>query len=343
MSLSFMRGAAVVFLLTTTLTLPLLHTAQADSGEVVIAVTHPSLKSVVSAVGGDRVKILLLVPYGVDPHHYEPPASELRSLLKDAKIVLMTGPSHLPIEERIEELYRYGSFGWTLVTYRNYVSNGLKLLVNPTTGQINPHGYFLSISGLRATARSLYDALVSVDPESKDYYEYRLRLYLDYLEKLTKALESVASNVKVARVGLLTPILQYACADVGLEVVYILLREHGIPVETRDILEAVGSYGKLYDALLLSDTDFFEYPKVVEELARRGVRVVVVPTSVLAQESPELIPLATALSLTTPSLAVENRGGETAVYFATIVVLLILAGFLVIYTLRLRSYGATKK
>ncbi|MEM1527892.1 MAG: hypothetical protein QXS62_04195 [Sulfolobales archaeon] len=48
-----------------------------------------------------RVRMLALMPSEVDPHHYEQPAQEVITLLKDAKVVFMTGPSHLPIEMKL--------------------------------------------------------------------------------------------------------------------------------------------------------------------------------------------------------------------------------------------------
>ncbi|MEM2307790.1 MAG: zinc ABC transporter substrate-binding protein [Sulfolobales archaeon] len=316
----------------------------AYSSSVVVAVAHPSLEAVVSAIGGERVRTLLLVPLGVDPHHYEPPALELVTLLRDARVVLMTGPSHLPIEERIEEIYKYGAFDWTLLTYRNYIENGLQMLTNPATGQVNPHGYFLSINGLKSIALSLYKALVEVDPEGKDYYESRLNVYLNYLERLNSTLKYLIKHVKTVRVGLVTPALQYACADAGLEVTYLLLREHDVPLEAKDLLDAVNKYGKIYDVLVMSDLDFTLYSEMVKELVKRGVHLVVVPLSNFLTVAPELTPLTIAVEIGSPSITIERWNEAMGPYIVIAITLpLVTTIVLIIYVLRVRIYGASRK
>lgn len=324
-------------------TVLLCSVARAGSGELVVAVTHPSLSAVVRAVGGERVRVVVLVPPGVDPHHYEPAPSELLALLRDARVVVSTGPSHLPIEERIEELHESGAYGWVLLTYRDYSARGLELLEVPGTGKVNPHGYFLSLRGLRAIALSLYEVLTGVDPEGAGYYERRLRDYLGYLERLSEALESARERLGVLRAGLATPLLQYAVADAGLEVGYVVVPEHGIPIEIRQVLDALEAYGSSYDVLVVSDEELAEYRGMVEELARRSVRVAVVPVSALVESSPELVPLAVLLGVAAPQPESGRGAGETpSPYpYVTAALLIVLAvSMLLVFALRARSLGA---
>ncbi|MEM4866252.1 MAG: zinc ABC transporter substrate-binding protein [Sulfolobales archaeon] len=339
------RCSLLVLLLITAVFMPY-QLVRADSSSILVAVTHPSLLVVVNAVGGERVNALSIVPFGADPHHYEPPALELITLLRDARVVLMTGPSHLPIEERIEEIYRHGVFDWILLNYRNYIENGLRMLINPVTGQVNPHGYFLSISGLRSIALSLYKALVALDPEGRDYYESRLKVFLDYLERLDGTIKYLVRDEKTIRVGLVTPILQYACVEAGLEVTYLLLHEHDAPLETKDLLDAINKYGVVYDVLVMSDLDFITYPQVAEELVKRGVRLVVVPLSKLLTTAPELTSLAIALEISTPTITVSTVKQEnwaTKLHVITIVPPLVAIVVLVTYVFMVRTYGASRK
>ncbi|MEM0487248.1 MAG: zinc ABC transporter substrate-binding protein, partial [Sulfolobales archaeon] len=339
---SSVRSSLLVLLLITAVIMPyqLVH---ADSSSVLVAVTHPSLLVIVNAVGGERVNALSLVPLGADPHHYEPPALELMTLLRDVRVVLMTGPSHLPIEERIEELYRHRVSDWILLNYRNYSENGLRMLINPVTGQVNPHGYFLSISGLRSIALSLYKALVALDPEGGDYYESRLKVFLNYLERLSSTIEYLVKDEKTIRVGLVTPILQYACVEAGLEVTYLLLHEHDVPLETKDLLDAINKYGVVYDVLVISDLDFTTYPQVAEELVKRGVRLVVVPLSKLLTTAPELTSLAIALEISTPIITVERENQTTNLHLITVILPLVAIVVLVTYVFMVRTYGASRK
>lgn len=336
--------SALLVLLAVTLLIS--HTAGASSGEVVVAITHPSLKSVVTAIGGARVRVIVLVPPGVDAHHYEPPTSELLALLRDADVVVMTGPSHLPVEHRVEELHKTGLYRWILIDYEEYVDEGLELLVNPATGRENPHEYVLSITGLRIVATSVYRALSSLDPGGAGYYESRLRSYLEHLEKLEKVVKTTARSPGVARVGLFTPILQYAASDTGLLVTYVVLAEHEAPLEARDVAKAAENYGKQYDVLVVSDEELAKYRQAVEELLRRGVKVVAVPLSTLAYETPELVPLVIATGLGTLQIPVVGAAGgpiDLSGYVAISLPLLAVILALVLYILRLRSLGKAAK
>ncbi|MCX8184626.1 MAG: zinc ABC transporter substrate-binding protein [Sulfolobales archaeon] len=335
------KGVLLVFLLIVVMPL---YSVDAESSEVVVAVTHPALKSLATAIGGNRVRVIMLIPQGVDVHHYEPPALELLALLREVDIVVMTGPSHLPIEMKIEELHRSKLYNWILVHYPDYVSEGFKLLINPATGKENPHEYVLSMSGLRIIARSLYRALISVDPEGVEHYELRLASFLENLERIEKAVESSVKLSSVAKVGLLTPLLQYAVVDTGLTVSYIVIAEHDIPLEIRDIVKAASDYGKLYDVLVISDEELVKHQQVVEELVRRGVRVVVVPLSTLVREAPELVPLAIALSLSTPHISVELAGGQdVSLYYLTAISAVLAAVITILYVFKLKSHGRTAR
>lgn len=318
--------------------------ACANAEEVVVAVTHQSLKAVVEAVGGDRVRVLVLVPPGVDPHHYEPSAHEVMALLKDTRVVLITGPSHLPIEMKIEELHGLGLYSWILLTYQDYASEGLELLINPATGGINPHGYFLSLRGLKAIARSLYKVLTSIDPEGAGYYEARLQGYLSYLQRLNESLKDIVENIKAVRAGLVTPLLHYASVDAGLEVRYLVVAEHSIPIESKDVLNAIDGYEKHYDVLIVSDTELVEYQQAIKELARRGVRLAIIPLSALAQESPELVPLAIALSLSSPQIEViyGNEPNPLPYFYSILIASAVSLVVLLVYTIRLRGYEVSK-
>jgi len=330
-----MRAVALLLLITTIYT-PL----YASSESVVVAVTAPYLESVVRAIGGERVEVLSLVPLGVDPHHYEPPLSVLLDLVRRARLVVMTGPSHLPIEERLEELVSGGYLALRLVNYRDYLSAGLQLLRNPLTKELNPHGYTFTLSGLKVIARAVYDALSEVDPGGSGYYEENFRRYLQYLDSLARALNKTSEMLRGTRVALLTPVLQYVVAELGLELGYMVLPEHGLQVEAPRALDAADSYRKLYDVLLISDLELAEYGNLISQLESRGVVVVVIPLSKLVNSSPELVPLTTLINLASyRSSAEASQGGGSYLTTALVAVLALVSGVVLGYVVRVVGLG----
>lgn len=332
--------AIILVLLAVLVVAPVYAPLYADSRGVVIAVTAPYLEPLVKAIGGERVEVVSLVPLGVDPHHYEPPLSVLLDLVGRARLVVMTGPSHLPIEERVKELASDGYLTLRLVDYRDYLSAGLQMLRNPLTGGVNPHGYTFTLSGLKAVARAVCRALSEVDPSWSGYYEENLRSYLQYLDSLARALNRTSEGLGGTRVALLTPVLQYVVAELGLELGYLVLPEHGLQVEALRALNAANSYGKLYDVLLVSDLELAEYGDLVSQLESRGVAVAVVPLSRLVNSSPELVPLATLIALMSyrnvPRAPQEGGGYLLSVLVA---VLALASGAALGYTVRVVGLG----
>ncbi|MCC6046898.1 MAG: zinc ABC transporter substrate-binding protein [Desulfurococcaceae archaeon] len=311
-----------------------------SSGDVVVAVTAPYLEPVVRAVGGDRVEVISLVPLGVDPHHYEPPLSTLLDLVSRARLVVMTGPSHLPIEERVEELVSSGYLTLRLVSYRDYLTTGLQLLNNPLTGEVNPHGYAFTLGGLKVVARAVCRALSEVDPDGSEYYERNLGRYLQYLDDLAKVLDQLSRRLGATRVALLTPVLQYVVVELGLELSYLVLPEHGLQVEAPRVLDAANSYGRLYDVLLVSDFELAEYGDAVSQLRSRGIPVAVVPLSKYQDVSPELIPLVTLTALMIRGAHTETAGGGSDyLTFTLIAVAVFISGVALGYTIGVISLG----
>ncbi len=269
----------------------LLATSRAQPA-VKVVVTAPTLEAVVRAVGGDRVKVSCVIPPGADPHHYEPTLEDLKAL-RAADIVVMTGPSHLPIEERVEELASAGEIEAVLVNYRDYVEYGLRLLELPS-GKVNPHGYMFSCSGLGAIARAVEKALEERDQGGAGYYRARLSAFLERLKGACEAARRVLG--REARVALLTPMLQYVAEDLGLRVELILLPELGVEPAPGDVDRLVEAYRlREIELVLLTDREASEYSGLLEELRRRDVPYVIVPLfSSRLIEEPETIPLVVA-------------------------------------------------
>ena len=99
-----------------------------NASRIRVVVTSLPLLWVVKEVGGNLVSVVDIVPPGTDPHTYEPPPSQLVSMLKNADVVFITGPTHLPVELRIRELAKERAIKAIIVDYEDYVRHGLKVL-----------------------------------------------------------------------------------------------------------------------------------------------------------------------------------------------------------------------
>ncbi len=257
-------------------------------GRVVVAVTLPPLAWVVKFIGGPFVSVYSVIPPEVDPHEYEPPASTLVEELGRAELIVITGPSHLPIEVEIKELVREGLIKAKLISYRDYVANGLRLLKNPLTGKVNPHGYMFSLNGLKAIAEAVAKELSVMDPKHSWYYEGRMNECLEMLEKELASLKSMLPpNV---RVGLTAPPLQYVVSELGLNTTFMLLPDPTSKVtqhEVNELIHAVRT-GEV-KVMLISDFIAKERPRLLALYRSLNVTYIIVPVRKLWYE-PTLIP-----------------------------------------------------
>jgi len=328
--------AALLLALITSLTV---H-AQAQAGNrVLVLVTAPSLKTVVEAVGGDRVEVKSILPAGADPHSYEPIPQELLSLVSNASLIVMTGPHHFPVEERLGELAEEGLLRTPILDYRDYLDYGLSILSIPDTGAQNPHGYIYSITGLRAIAKACAAELSRIDPKNSDYYEKRLRSYLGKLSSLEERVRRM--RVEGVRVILGGPALQYLAEDLGLKVEGIILKAHGAEPTPEDVMNAVRAVkDKRVELVMLSDLELKDNPELARMLRENGVRYVVVPLLEVSDQ-PELAPLLAAALLKSN---VQDYGGSTTslleiIALPSLLANLILILFLVLLIMKVRRSG----
>jgi len=267
------------------------HAGTSESvNSIRVVVSSSSLLWVVKEVGGDLVSVVNIVPPGTDPHTYEPPASQLVNTLRNADVVFITGPTHLPVELRIKELAREGTIKATIIDYEDYVHHGLKILPNPRTGLPNPHGYLFSLTGLCAVARTVSDVLSTIDPAHATYFRARAdALVQDLMSELSALREAVPHGL---RVGLAGPPLQYVAEELGLNVTFMLLPDVESEPSESDVTALINAV-KTHeiDALLVSDMVAAKNPKVIALAQGLGVPVILVPVAKFSS-TPQAIPSA---------------------------------------------------
>nr|WP_243120286.1 metal ABC transporter substrate-binding protein [Caloramator sp. E03] len=144
-----------------------------------------------SKIGGDKINIKNLVPSGIEPHDYEPSPSDIASLEK-ADILIYNGA---------------GMEGWIdkvldSLNNKNLVivetSKGLKLIENTDIDEdlkYDPH-VWLNPQNAKKQMEIIKDALVSKDPQNKEYYEKNYAENAKKIDKLDKEYKDAVSKFK---------------------------------------------------------------------------------------------------------------------------------------------------
>ncbi len=184
------------------------------SGKVNVATTIAPLGNFVTAVGGDKVEVTVLVPPGAEPHTYEPTPSQMKNVAK-ADLYIMNGAGLEFWMDKVLQINR----DMLIVDS----SRGVEL-VNETGGETDPH-IWISLRNAAIQVDNICSGLIEVDPANRDYYSKNRD---DYLQKL-KALDGEFNQTFAAKASrtFITyhPAWTYFARDYSLDQVPILENE----------------------------------------------------------------------------------------------------------------------
>jgi zinc transport system substrate-binding protein len=174
----------------------------------------------VEAIGGDKVRVAVMVPPGADPHTYEPTPGQLVELSK-AKMYAEVG-SGLQFElawiDRISQqnkqmLIVNCSEGIPLMESNE---NSHEETPEEHQGGTDPH-VWLSPKDAEIMAKNIAAGLMTVDPENENYYAQGRDLYVAKLEALDKDIREGLAGVTNRRFIVFHPAWSYFAADYNLE------------------------------------------------------------------------------------------------------------------------------
>jgi zinc transport system substrate-binding protein len=135
--------------------------APATSGQLHILVSLYPLYDFARHIAGDRARVTLLVPPGIEPHDWEPaPADIVR--VQSARVFVYNGAGLEPWAEKLLGEVRRGDMRIVKATA------GLDLLT--TEGQPDPHVWLDPLLA-RAEVEAIRTALVAVDPVHAPIYD----------------------------------------------------------------------------------------------------------------------------------------------------------------------------
>lgn len=157
----------------------------------------------VQKIGGEKVRVAVMIPPGANPASYEPSPAQLKDLAH-ADLYLQVG--NLPFEEAWMERIK---------------STNSNMLVVDTSQSItivddNPHTW-LSPRLVKIQAQNIYEALVEVDPQNRSQYQEGYRSFVQQLDGLDEEIASTLAGVKGKTFIVFHPAWGYLASDYGLK------------------------------------------------------------------------------------------------------------------------------
>lgn len=169
-----------LFFLLTSAALPLGAQIPAPADERPLAVAATSIiADLVEVIGGGLVRVETLVPAEEDPHGYRPTAANLEQL-RGADLVLRNG---LGLDEWLDpplEEIASATPVFTLTTGIQPITPGAN---GPTP---DPHAWMTAANGI-TYLKNVLRALVTIDSNNADIYQFNHDIYLRQLEEVEQA------------------------------------------------------------------------------------------------------------------------------------------------------------
>jgi zinc transport system substrate-binding protein len=212
--------------------------AQADTGRIGVVVSIPPLAQFVENVGGERVKVTVLLPPGKEPHTFSPTPRDLKKA-KEAFLFVVNGAKLEFWMDRVTEVNP------DIIVVDT--SQGVELIDD------DPH-IWLSPRNARLQVKNILEALIKLDPEYQDYYKHNASRYLQKLDGLDRSIEISLEGIKVKKFIIFHPAFTYFARDYNLE--QITVEVGGKSPKAKDIKRAIDEARKHNIKVIIASPQF---------------------------------------------------------------------------------------
>jgi len=245
---------------------------QAQPRRLLVITTSPDLKSLVEAVGGDRVEVESLGQPEHDPHSIEvKPAQLVR--VKQAAMLVKVGLDHEPWLARLPAVSASVVDASTAVPLLQTETPRLRSERKAHTHAYGNTHYWLDPKNAWPITASILAALAGLSPADRATFEARRGAFLSRLEERLAAWETTLAPWRGARIVVVHDSWSYFAERFGLKIVAAAEPNPGVPPSPREL-------AALLDRLRGSDvrlliTDPHSDPSLVRQIAdKAGIKPV---------------------------------------------------------------------
>lgn len=237
--------------------LPLLHYGQ---DKPLVLASASMFADMAEVISGGLVEVEVIVPIGGDPHLYEPTPADAR-LVARADLILRNG---LTFEGWINELIENSGTEAQVVT----ITEGIEPIESEDyANSSDPHAWMSARNGL-IYIRNVKDALVTLDPDHAEEYQFNYEIYHQQVEDLDQSIEAAIQAIPAGKRVLITShdAFRYYGRRYGVRVEAVLGTSTDADVQTSDVIrlnEVLENTG--VPAVFVEST---VNPKLLQQVAR---------------------------------------------------------------------------
>lgn len=253
-------GMAAVVLLAIGCGQPAPAQSPASEGNVLVVVSIAPLGDFVRHVGGDRVRVEVLVPPGTSPHTFEPTPEQVKILSRAHLLVLNGVGLEFWADKMIQSA---GNPNLHVVV----TAEGLDILQTADEeGDVggNPHVWLDPINAALQVAR-IRDALVEVDPGGKDVYLRNGARYIEDLKALDRDIMLRVAAFREKRFVAFHWAWVYFARRYGLEQAAVIERMPGSEPSPGEIAQVVETIRRMGAKAIFAEPQLS--PRVAEAIA----------------------------------------------------------------------------
>jgi zinc transport system substrate-binding protein len=187
-----------------------LQSNQTEKGKIGVMVTVGPQAEFVKKIGGEKVKVTVMVPPGADPHTYEPLPTQMKAV-SDAQIYAEVGSG---IEFELSWMDKIRALNPHMKVLN--CSHGMVLLPGTEMGESSDPHVWVSPKKAKIMVENIYQGLVQTDPTNKGYYTINRNEYLQQLNQLDENITQTLAKKKNNIIMVYHPSWGYFCHDYNL-------------------------------------------------------------------------------------------------------------------------------
>jgi ABC-type metal ion transport system, periplasmic component/surface adhesin len=235
--------------------------------QMTVVTSISPLADLIRQVGGDKVKVINLVPAGSDPHEFEPKPADVREVAASS-LFFANGVG--------EELYldKVVSNAANPNLHTVILSDGLTILGKDQGGTGNPH-LWLDVQNAKQYVEKIQKALSETYPSYKSYFAQNAASYLTELTQLDQWIQAQISTIPEAsrKMVVLHDAWSYYAKRYGLTFVQPLLHTGEAEPSAKDYAELINLVREQKVRAIFSEAGF--NPKLAQQLASEtGVKFI---------------------------------------------------------------------
>lgn len=180
-------------------------------------------------IAGGQLEIKTIVPIGGDPHIYEPTPADAQ-LISKADLILKNS---LTFEGWLDDLIESAGSRSTVVT----ITEGVSAIRSAYKGSADPHAWMDASFGL-IYIENIKNALVQLDPDNREIYEFNYKVYRQQLEDMDAYIFEQISKIPEGRRILITShdAFQYFGRRYGVQLEAVIGISTEAEAQTSDII-----------------------------------------------------------------------------------------------------------